>query len=156
MPKHSTGGSCLPEYSNGRRLLGFCLSDKIVEVKSLDKSLIEVETDPALSAKMSVQLKVNGPRGEEKIVDICDNMDQMKALTVMELKSKIAKALVISKHDFSYRLLLHFYRNANVILLLNSRFCLQNSLFKCSASAVSIYVVFSQSDNTHNNHKHDF
>lgn len=109
MPKHSTGGSCLPEYPNGRRLLGFCLSDKIVEVKSLDKSLIEVETDPALSAKMSVQLKVNGPRGEEKIVDICDNMDQMKALTVMELKSKIAKALVISKHDFSYRLLLHFY-----------------------------------------------
>lgn len=65
----------------------------IVEVKSLDKSLIEV--DPALSAKMSVQLKVNGPRGEEKIVDICDNMDQMKVLTVMELKSKIAKALVI-------------------------------------------------------------
>lgn len=89
---------------------------KIVEVKSLNKVLIEVETDPALNAKMSIQLKVNGPRGEEKIVDICDNMDQMKVLKVMELKSKISAALVICKYDSSYRLLLIICRNANVIV----------------------------------------
>uniref|UniRef100_A0A672Z9V7 Ubiquitin-like domain-containing protein n=1 Tax=Sphaeramia orbicularis TaxID=375764 RepID=A0A672Z9V7_9TELE len=46
---------------------------------------------------MGVQLNVTGPRGEEKIIDLCDSEDQMKRLTVMHLKKKIIKELGIGK-----------------------------------------------------------
>uniref|UniRef100_A0AAQ5XFP1 Ubiquitin-like domain-containing protein n=1 Tax=Amphiprion ocellaris TaxID=80972 RepID=A0AAQ5XFP1_AMPOC len=47
---------------------------------------------------MAVQLKVNGPRGEEKIIDLCDDEEQMKRITVLHLKKKIEHELRII-HD---------------------------------------------------------
>ncbi|GLD53820.1 ubiquitin-60S ribosomal protein L40-like protein [Lates japonicus] len=44
---------------------------------------------------MVFQLKVNGPRGEEKIIDLCNTEEQMKNITVMQLKKKIVRELVI-------------------------------------------------------------
>uniref|UniRef100_A0A3P8S744 Ubiquitin-like domain-containing protein n=1 Tax=Amphiprion percula TaxID=161767 RepID=A0A3P8S744_AMPPE len=45
-----------------------------------------------------IQLKVNGPRGEEKIIDLCDDEEQMKRITVLHLKKKIEHELRII-HD---------------------------------------------------------
>uniref|UniRef100_A0A3Q1G9X7 Ubiquitin-like domain-containing protein n=1 Tax=Acanthochromis polyacanthus TaxID=80966 RepID=A0A3Q1G9X7_9TELE len=48
---------------------------------------------------MAVQLKVNGPRGEEKIIDLCDDEEQMKRITVLHLKKKIVHELQISTYN---------------------------------------------------------
>uniref|UniRef100_A0A8C4GJF0 Ubiquitin-like domain-containing protein n=1 Tax=Dicentrarchus labrax TaxID=13489 RepID=A0A8C4GJF0_DICLA len=45
---------------------------------------------------MPIQVKVNGPRGEEKIIDLCDSEEQLKRITVKDLKTKIAQELRIS------------------------------------------------------------
>lgn len=45
---------------------------------------------------MGVQLRVNGPRGEEKVIHLCDNEEQMKLITVQHLKKKIEHELWIS------------------------------------------------------------
>lgn len=42
---------------------------------------------------MGIQLKVNPPRGDEKIIDVCDNEEQLKKITVVHLKKKIAHEL---------------------------------------------------------------
>uniref|UniRef100_A0A8C4E8X3 Ubiquitin-like domain-containing protein n=1 Tax=Dicentrarchus labrax TaxID=13489 RepID=A0A8C4E8X3_DICLA len=46
---------------------------------------------------MKIQVKVNGPRGEEKVIDLCDSEEQLKRFTVMQLKEKITKELVIGE-----------------------------------------------------------
>ncbi|KAI3376363.1 hypothetical protein L3Q82_016831 [Scortum barcoo] len=52
----------------------------------------QTETD----SKMKIQLKVSGPRGDEKIIDLCENEEQLKKITVMQLKKKIAQELKTS------------------------------------------------------------
>uniref|UniRef100_A0A8C2X5W0 Ubiquitin-like domain-containing protein n=1 Tax=Cyclopterus lumpus TaxID=8103 RepID=A0A8C2X5W0_CYCLU len=42
---------------------------------------------------MKYQLKINGPRGEEKIIDLCENEEDMGRITVHQLKKKIAREL---------------------------------------------------------------
>ncbi|KAF1380687.1 hypothetical protein PFLUV_G00166460 [Perca fluviatilis] len=42
---------------------------------------------------MVVQLKVVSPRGEEKVIDLCENEEQMKGITVLHLEKKITEEL---------------------------------------------------------------
>lgn len=45
---------------------------------------------------MGIQLNVNDPKGEEKVIELCDNEEQMKKMTVLQLKKKIVKELRLS------------------------------------------------------------
>uniref|UniRef100_A0A3Q3WW73 Ubiquitin-like domain-containing protein n=1 Tax=Mola mola TaxID=94237 RepID=A0A3Q3WW73_MOLML len=45
---------------------------------------------------MVIQLQVNGPLGEIKIVDLCQSEQHLRKITVMQLKDKIAEQLIIS------------------------------------------------------------
>uniref|UniRef100_A0A3Q3G2X3 Ubiquitin-like domain-containing protein n=1 Tax=Labrus bergylta TaxID=56723 RepID=A0A3Q3G2X3_9LABR len=51
---------------------------------------------------MGIQVNVHGPRGEEKIIDLCDNIEQMKNITVEQLKRKIRNDLRISTSHFIF------------------------------------------------------
>lgn len=42
---------------------------------------------------MGIQLKVIGFTGKEKIIDLCDNEEQLKKITVKQLKEKIIEEL---------------------------------------------------------------
>ncbi|KAK5858703.1 hypothetical protein PBY51_002824 [Eleginops maclovinus] len=44
---------------------------------------------------MKIQLRVNGPRGDEKIVDLCQNEEDLKRITVLMLKERITRELKI-------------------------------------------------------------
>ncbi|TMS02294.1 hypothetical protein E3U43_007834 [Larimichthys crocea] len=45
---------------------------------------------------MGIQLKVNGPKGEEIVMDLCDNTEEFKKITVKQLKKKIVRQFGIS------------------------------------------------------------
>ncbi|KAK5858701.1 hypothetical protein PBY51_002822 [Eleginops maclovinus] len=45
---------------------------------------------------MTIQLRVNGPRGEEKVIDVCENEEDLKKMTVKQLRDKIARELEIN------------------------------------------------------------
>ncbi|TNN71965.1 Ubiquitin-like protein [Liparis tanakae] len=45
---------------------------------------------------MKFQLKINGPRGEEQIIDLCESEEEMGRITVRQLKKKIAREMRIS------------------------------------------------------------
>ncbi|CAN9500108.1 unnamed protein product [Ophioblennius macclurei] len=45
---------------------------------------------------MGIQFQVHGPRGEKKIVDVCQSEEQMQKMTVLLLKKKIIQILNIS------------------------------------------------------------
>ncbi|CAJ1086043.1 hypothetical protein E3U43_007834 [Xyrichtys novacula] len=45
---------------------------------------------------MGIQLQVHDARGETKIVTICDNLNQIRNMTVMDVKQKIMKVLGIN------------------------------------------------------------
>ncbi|KAK5858698.1 hypothetical protein PBY51_002819 [Eleginops maclovinus] len=44
---------------------------------------------------MNVHLKVNGPRGEEKILALCKHAEDFKRFTVLQLKQKILERFKI-------------------------------------------------------------
>jgi len=46
---------------------------------------------------MKFQLKINGPRGEEQIIDLCESEEEMGWITVHQLKKKIAQEMRISR-----------------------------------------------------------
>ncbi|KAM8748285.1 uncharacterized protein AB9X84_016016 [Acanthopagrus schlegelii] len=48
------------------------------------------------AAEMVFQLRVHDPTGVEKIIDLCDNEEQMKKMTVLQLKLIIKKTLMIT------------------------------------------------------------
>lgn len=50
---------------------------------------------------MVVQLKVHSPTGLEKIIKLCDNEEQMKEITVLQLKEKIMEIFMI-RGEFNY------------------------------------------------------
>ncbi|KAI4808355.1 hypothetical protein CgunFtcFv8_006318 [Champsocephalus gunnari] len=45
---------------------------------------------------MTIQLRVSGPRGEEKVIDVCENEEDLKKITVKQLREKITRELEIS------------------------------------------------------------
>ncbi|CAN9509746.1 unnamed protein product [Ophioblennius macclurei] len=45
---------------------------------------------------MNPQVQVKGPRGEQKIIDVCQTKEQMKKMTVLLLKKIIIEQLNIS------------------------------------------------------------
>lgn len=51
---------------------------------------------------MIIQLKVIGPGGEEKIIDLCHNEEQLKKITVRQLREKLTKELGIGMCDESF------------------------------------------------------
>uniref|UniRef100_A0A672F1A6 Uncharacterized protein n=1 Tax=Salarias fasciatus TaxID=181472 RepID=A0A672F1A6_SALFA len=50
------------------------------------------------------KVKVQGPRGEKKILDLCETEEQLEKMTVLLLKKKISQQLSISKSLFSNQL----------------------------------------------------
>ena len=42
---------------------------------------------------MVVQLNIVSPRGEKKVIDLCENEEQMKGITVLHLEKKITEEL---------------------------------------------------------------
>ncbi|KAJ4948545.1 hypothetical protein JOQ06_020078 [Pogonophryne albipinna] len=44
---------------------------------------------------MKVQLRVNGPRGDEKVLDLCEDEEDLKRLTVLQLKKRIVRDMKI-------------------------------------------------------------
>ena len=59
------------------------------------------------TGRMRVQLKVHGPKGEEKIIDLCDSDRELRRMTVTQLRDKVAGELRISTFNvsFLYRLI---------------------------------------------------
>lgn len=49
---------------------------------------------------MVFQLTVHGPRGKEKVVDLCDSEEQLKRITVLHLKKKIVHELFLGEAPF--------------------------------------------------------
>uniref|UniRef100_A0A672FBT2 Ubiquitin-like domain-containing protein n=1 Tax=Salarias fasciatus TaxID=181472 RepID=A0A672FBT2_SALFA len=45
---------------------------------------------------MGLQVKVNGPRGEKKILDLCETEEQLEKMSVLHLKKIIVQQLSIS------------------------------------------------------------
>lgn len=50
---------------------------------------------------MAFQLKIIGPRGEDILLKLCENEDQMRKITVQQLKKKIAQGLKTSTFNAS-------------------------------------------------------
>lgn len=51
---------------------------------------------------MGIQLKVNGPKGDYvKVLDLCDSNEQLRRITVIQLKEKIARQLMIGTFTVS-------------------------------------------------------
>lgn len=50
---------------------------------------------------MVIQLKVHSPTGEEKVIKLCDNEEQMEEITVLQLKQMITKTFMI-RGEFNY------------------------------------------------------
>ena len=48
---------------------------------------------PTTRTKMGIQLKVHGPKGEEKIIDLCDSDRELRKITVTQLMSKLSHEL---------------------------------------------------------------
>lgn len=46
--------------------------------------------------KMGIQLKVHGPKGEEKIVDLCDSDRELRKITVTQLMDILSHELNMS------------------------------------------------------------
>lgn len=53
-----------------------------------------------LGGKMRIQLKVQSPTGQERIVGLCDSEAQLRKITVMQLKDKLTQELMISTSIF--------------------------------------------------------
>uniref|UniRef100_A0A672FGW8 Ubiquitin-like domain-containing protein n=1 Tax=Salarias fasciatus TaxID=181472 RepID=A0A672FGW8_SALFA len=49
-----------------------------------------------LDAKMGLQIKVHGPRGEKKIIDLCEKEEQLEKMSVLLLKKIIVQQLSIN------------------------------------------------------------
>lgn len=58
------------------------------------RAIHTVLTAPRRSCKMVFQLRVHSPTGVEKIIDLCDNEEQMKKTTVLQLKQIIKKTFM--------------------------------------------------------------
>ncbi|KAM8746975.1 ubiquitin-like protein ISG15 [Acanthopagrus schlegelii] len=48
---------------------------------------------------MGIQLRVHGPKGEEKIIDLCDSDRELRKITVTQLRDKVAGALNMSSEE---------------------------------------------------------
>ena len=48
------------------------------------------------TTEMAVQVRVRGPRGEERLIGLCDTEEQLKRMTVLQLEEKIASTFRIS------------------------------------------------------------
>ncbi|XP_029382083.1 polyubiquitin [Echeneis naucrates] len=51
------------------------------------------------------QVMVHGMRGEKLVIDLCNTEEQMKSMTVLQLKSKIAEKLPIPEGEETLRLI---------------------------------------------------
>ncbi|XP_049425163.1 polyubiquitin-like [Epinephelus fuscoguttatus] len=68
----------------------------ILVVRRVPEETREMQQLATNSTDMGIQLKVHGIRGEMKTIDLCDTEEQLRSITVQQLKEKI-------KEEFGYQ-----------------------------------------------------
>lgn len=82
------------------RLFGGLFVPKLTHLRSAHRVERVVVGLNGLGGKMRIQLKVHSPTGQERIIDLCDSEAQLRKITVMQLKDKLTRELMISTSIF--------------------------------------------------------